>query len=560
MKDHVNEKTHLYSKVNKIRRNSSIYHSTMENIRNVKPVEDVDEIITELGFGPWQILSLLTVFCIQSSYSSQHLATVFTNMPLDFKCLSNINNSNNITYDNACYNSYITNLSSNTTMKSCKIYEYDTTMFQSTFTSEFNLVCDKAWLSNLYKSMGFLGVIIGCAFTGLSDKWGRVIVIRLVTVLYVTCALLVGLSTNVYIIIVSRFFIGFCYEMINGSAFTLMMEILPRQYRTPIAAILSNIANTTFTMVTGGVSYFIRDWRILHLVLSTPIFLLGVVVLFLDKSPRWLILNNKTIDGLDILEKAAKINKSKMPDREKVIALAKGYTFLASVEKHNTCCQKMYSKCSTIKALFGTPSMRIITLIFPIVSLFTANVYYTIPLNANNITDNPFLYMIAIGIAEFPPNLFAPYLIKKLGNLNTSCLTYSVTMICLVVLVFVPASLMWVQWSFVIIAMMMIEVNYMVCYVMSSELFPTIVRSAGYGINAFAKHSGVLMASNIVDLAAVGNMPWLPNAISASCCLLVALMIRFLPETQGKCLCDTVEDVEKRKLGLKSKLMKYEQV
>lgn len=562
MDNHINEKTHLHSKVKINRRHSSIYHSTMENINIKKPLEEMEEIISDIGLGPWHILSILAVFCIQGSYSSQHLATVFTNMPLDFKCLSPHTNDSkdSSNYDKTCHNHSNINSSSISTMESCRLFEYDTTMFQSTFTSEFNLVCDKAWLSNLYTSMGFLGVIFGCPFTGLGDKWGRVVIIRLVTLLYVTSALLVGLSTNVYVIIVSRFFIGFCFELINGSAFTLMMEILPYQYRAPIAAILSNVANSCFTMITGGVSYFIRDWRILHLVLSSPIFLLAFIVPFLDKSPRWLILNNRTLDGIDVLEKAAKINKGIMPNRERIVALGKGYCLLYSDKKHSSCCQAFYSKFSTLKDLFGSPAMRIITLIFPIASLLTANIYYTIPLNANNISNNPFMYMIAIGIAEFPPNLFAPYLLKKLGNINTSCLTYSITMICLASLVFVTKSLVWVKWSFVIIAMMMIEVNYMTCYVMSLELFPTLVRSAGFGVAAFAKHSGVLLASNIVNVAVMANMPWLTNAVSAGCCLIVAILIRFLPETQGKCLCDTVEDVEHRRLMLKNKNSKYEHV
>ncbi|CAL4067083.1 unnamed protein product, partial [Meganyctiphanes norvegica] len=523
--------------------------------------DNMDDLLTGVGFGPWQFLSMLAVFCIQGSYSSQHVATVFTNMPLNFRCLPSYNkeSSNSTDYDNNCHHNYNTNSSHKNSMEVCRTFEYNTTVFHSTFTSEFNLVCEKAWLSNLYKTMGFTGVIVGCAFTGLGDKWGRVTILRVVTVLYVSSTLLVGLSTNVFVIIASRFVIGFCYEMLNGSAYTLMMEILPPHYRSPVGGIMSNIANTIFTLITGGVSYFIRDWRILHLVLSFPIYLLVPIVLFLDKSPRWLIINNRTVEAIAVLEKAAKMNKSEFPEREKVVVLSKECVLKSSCKVHKTCCEKLYSKFATLKTLFGSPGMRIISLIFPLASLLTANVYYTIPLNANN-SSNPFLYIIIIGIADIPPNLFAPFLMNKLGNINAGCVTYSITLLCLVSLVFVPESLWSVQYTFVIIAMMMISVNYMICYVMSSELFPTVVRSAGFGIGAFCKHSGVLIASNLIDLAQIVNMIWLPNAVSAGCCLLASLVIRLLPETKGKFLCDTVEDVEHRRHGLKNKSFKYEHV
>jgi len=557
MSANVLEKPSRHSSGKVTRRHSSIYHSTEEHKSISKKKDNMDDILTDIGFGPWQILPIVAVFCIQGSYSSQHLATVFTNMPLNFRCLSSYTKDtmNSSDYDSTCRYSYDTNSSTNTAVESCEIFEYDTTMFHSTFTSEFNLVCEKAWLSNLYKTLGFTGVIVGTVFAGLGDRWGRVKIIRVVSTLYVISTLLVGLSTNVFVIIVSRFVIGFCYEILNGSAYTLMMEIIPNQYRSPIGAVMANISNTLFTIITGGVSYYIRDWRILHLVLSTPVFFLFLIAFFLDNSPRWLILNNRTLDAISVFEKAAKLNKSEMPDKENIVALSKDYS-LKSLNKDQMKC----SNLSSLKALFGTPAMRIISLIFPLASLLTANVYYTIPLNANHFSGSPYIYIIVLGIADIPPNIFAPFMMKKLGNINASCVTYSITMLCLVGLVFINGYLWWIQWCFVIIAMMMISTNYMICYVMLSELFPTVVRSAGFGIGAFAKQSGVLIASNLIDLAAIVNILWLPNAVSAGCCLLVAFIIRLLPETRDMCLCDTVEDVENRRQGLKNKSIKYEHV
>ncbi|CAL4135219.1 unnamed protein product, partial [Meganyctiphanes norvegica] len=214
---------------------------------------------------------------------------VFTDMPRNFKCYTGPDDDENSTnFNNLCY---IRNLSDTSSIINkehlCKEFVYDNTLFDSTFSSEYNLVCEKSWLSGVFKTSGLFGVIFGCIFTGLGDKWGRVSVMQATTLLYLISVLVVGLVPEFISVIIARFVVGFCYEILNGTSFTLMMEVLPLTYRSPIGAVVSNLGYTFFALFIGTVSYFIRSWRILHLTLSIPIYLLSLCIFFVKKSPRW---------------------------------------------------------------------------------------------------------------------------------------------------------------------------------------------------------------------------------------------------------------------------------
>ena len=62
-------------------------------------------------------------------------------------------------------------------------------------------------------------------------------------------------------------------------------------------------------MVLSGVAYLIHDWRILQLVLFSPLVLvLGMFYWFLPESPRWLMTQGRKEEAQKELWRAAKVN------------------------------------------------------------------------------------------------------------------------------------------------------------------------------------------------------------------------------------------------------------
>ena len=203
-------------------------------------------------------------------------------------------------------------------------------------------------------------------------------------------------------------------------------------------------------------------------------------------------------------------------------------------------------------SIFCKPAICVIFIVMPLVWFFTAIVYWSLPLNANNFTNNPYFYIVMIGLADIPPNVIGPLLINKFGNKNSTSLMYIITSFCLLGVILIPEHLWWLKWIIVPVSMSMISVSYMTCYIMSSELYPTVLRTIGFGSGSFIKHCGILFASYITDLASLRGIHWLTNAISIGCCLFALGLVRVLPETHKLPLCDTIRDVEQRQAKLKN--------
>ncbi|XP_070198885.1 organic cation transporter-like protein [Littorina saxatilis] len=75
------------------------------------------------------------------------------------------------------------------------------------------------------------------------------------------------------------------------------------------------------------------------------------------------------------------------------------------------------------------------------------------------------------------------------------------------------------------------------------ELFPTNMRNQALGVASFAGRLGGMCAPFMSSLAEIAV--WAPGALIGSLCFVVVILFRFIPETRGRELPHTIEDVEK---------------
>ncbi|XP_041363345.1 solute carrier family 22 member 6-A-like, partial [Gigantopelta aegis] len=78
-------------------------------------------------------------------------------------------------------------------------------------------------------------------------------------------------------------------------------------------------------------------------------------------------------------------------------------------------------------------------------------------------------------------------------------------------------------------------------FMYTPELFPINLRNVGLGMcSAFARIGGML--APFASLLA-GYAFWAPGTIFGMCCLAVAVLVTFLPETTGRELPQTIEEM-----------------
>ncbi|KAK7085049.1 hypothetical protein SK128_009718 [Halocaridina rubra] len=102
-----------------------------------------------------------------------------------------------------------------TSLASCPIIEYDTSIFSSTITFEFDLVCERSSLKPFFISTYTLGNILGCFLGGhIGDRWGRKLVSQIGSVISIVSFEVMLLVPNYPVILITRFIAG-CFVVVT---------------------------------------------------------------------------------------------------------------------------------------------------------------------------------------------------------------------------------------------------------------------------------------------------------------------------------------------------------
>lgn len=92
-----------------------------------------------------------------------------------------------------------------------------------------------------------------------------------------------------------------------------------------------------------------------------------------------------------------------------------------------------------------------------------------------------------------------------------------------------------------------VALSFSVVYLWSMELFPTSVRSRSMGLQSLMARVGGMASSMVADLGKTSAA--LPVVIFGAPCLLSGLLLMGNPETRGKPLADTIDDVQEQGRG-----------
>ncbi|KAI0240830.1 Solute carrier family 22 member 7 [Lamellibrachia satsuma] len=145
-------------------------------------------------------------------------------------------------------------------------YEHDS----FTITEQWDLVCDKDFLTEMTQTVLVVGLLIGTiTMTPFADKFGRKR-----TFLFNACAssivvFMTALANNYYLFTVQRFLLGIFVEGTMISGYVLACELFPAKYRTT-AGVLVWIYWPVGMILLAGIAYVTRNWRYLLIVTSLP--------------------------------------------------------------------------------------------------------------------------------------------------------------------------------------------------------------------------------------------------------------------------------------------------
>ncbi|KAM9788672.1 organic cation/carnitine transporter 2-like [Neosynchiropus ocellatus] len=419
--------------------------------------------------------------------------------------------------------------------ESCKDgFFYSTDIYTSTIVSEFDLVCENKWKQPLTNTLFFLGILVGSFFSGqLSDRFGRKPVLFATVALQTVSTFLKVFSVSWAMFTVLLFINGLGQMSNYVSALVLGSEILTGNVR-----ILYSSLGTCFGFALGYVllplfAYFIRSWTSLLVALAIPGVFLMPLWWFIPESPRYLLSRGKVEEAEAIVRKAARWNKVSAPG-----VIFADYTVSQTKEAQP---QEKFQAVD----LFRNSAFRLTTILLFLVAFTLIATYFGLCFNTANLHADPYISCLIAALVEIPAYVTAWlglfYLPRRVSVIGT--LVFGALPLFFIQLV--PEELPVLAISLEMLGKMFITAGTSLLFSYSSELYPTSLRNTATGACNSVARLGSCITPFLFELRHVNK--FLPYIILGTLSMVAAAATLFLPETYGRPLPDTVEQMAKRK-------------
>ncbi|XP_042901440.1 carcinine transporter isoform X3 [Parasteatoda tepidariorum] len=521
-----------------------------------KKEPEFEDLLEEIGdFGKYQ-KRLLIVFLIPSAlvlpwFSMNIIFMVFTpehwcyvpevvNSNLSHEVQRSIivprGNSSCFKYDvnyTELFTSGSLQIKNDTPIISCRSWQYDTTYFEETAASKWNMVCDHSHYSSLVMTLTNVGSIIGTPFYGtLSDKIGRKPVFFIVILVTAITAISSVLMTNFWTFLILRTINGSLMPSVFQLPYIILLEIVGLSQRTK----MNGIANASWTIglcFLAPIAYFTRHWVTFGLATSSVSILMFLYWKFLPESPRWLISQERYKEATRAISRIAETNGKTIEPVELRMKIQK---LGEKVKK-----EKLESANNTFLDLFRFPNLRKKFLIISFCWVADIFAYYGLQINVSNLGGDPFFNFFFLALVEIPGLICSWYFMEKWGRRWCSVSALALTgSACLLVALVPGAPVLAVVCS--LIGKFGASASFMAVYQQSSELYPTTIRAIGMGMSGTFAAVANIIVPYIVFLAFIEK--YIPFLIIGLVCVLAAVSATFLPETLNEVLPQTINDAE----------------
>lgn len=160
-------------------------------------------------------------------------------------------------------------------------------------------------MKELIVSSVLLGAMVGSLCSGqLTDRFGRRKIMLIISSLFMLGTLIASFAPNVGTIVFGRLIIGLAIGIGSYTAPLYIAEIAPMELRGGLVS-FNQLAITLGIMCSYFINYFFTNteasWRIMFAIGLIPAVLLGIGMVFLPESPRWLVKQKRIQDAKDTL-------------------------------------------------------------------------------------------------------------------------------------------------------------------------------------------------------------------------------------------------------------------
>ncbi|NXO79409.1 S22AD protein, partial [Sitta europaea] len=325
--------------------------------------------------------------------------------------------------------------------------------------TEFDLVCDRKDLNDISQAIYMAGLLLGSMIFGpLSDRIGRRPVILISVLLQGLFGLGIAFVPHFYVYIAFRCVVGASVSGITMTILALATEWIGVSSR-PKAVLTSHCCFAIGQMILAGLSYGIRNWRLLQIAGSVPIFAYFFCIWVLPESARWLVTKGRIEEAKKLLQKAAATNKR---------SLAPELLEQLKPEKE--------VKSGSFLDLFRKKHLQKVTLIMSCAWFVNSFVYYGLSLNVTNFGLDIYLTQLAFGAVEIPARVGCIFTLQRFGRRKTQVVLLVLSGLVCLIITGIPEDQPVATTVLATIGKFAASASFSTSYVYAAELFPTVVR------------------------------------------------------------------------------------
>lgn len=269
-------------------------------------------------------------------------------------------------------------------------------------------------------------------------------------------------------------------------AFVLAMEMLGPSKRV-FGGTLIACSYTIGEVLLGFIAMYTLNFRLLVRVVYCPMLLVLIYFWFIPESVRWLWVNGRNQEAVDIVVKAAEANKIKLTDETLgLIYSCGGSQSKTTADTSND--QSDQTKQIQNKNTASSGEMRKVfrsrILLLRIANCFLvwitcAFVYYGLSLNAVSLAGNKFMNFMLVCTAEIPGYLVTNLITGKIGRKWTLSLSLFVCGLSCIGSQYIPVeNYSGIRLCLFLLGKAAITVSFTTLYVFTSEMFPTSLRNS----------------------------------------------------------------------------------
>lgn len=389
-------------------------------------------------------------------------------------------------------------------------------------------------LQGFLVSSVLIGAVIGAATNGiLADIFGRKKIILATALIFILGSVMCAFAPNVYILIISRIFVGFAVGIVNFVVPLYLSEISPKNLRGTLVslyqwAITSGILFSYF--INAAFAQAVYNWRWMLFAGVLPGLILFVGMCLMSDTPRWLVSKNREDEAKYVFKKI-----EPDIDAEKEIQDIKT-TLNSEIKEKNFAFKKwmLMPFVVGIGIMFAQICTGINTIIY-----YAPTIFKTAGFDSNL---TAIYATTGIGVVNFIMTIVAVFFTDKIGRKPLLYFGLTGVMLSLFALgtSFAFANVLGSSLKWVAVGSL---ITYIICFAMSlgpigwilvSEVFPLKIRGIAMSIctvSNFAFNFFVVGSFPIL-LHRIGGAWtfWMFGAVSFLCIIFVYF---FIPETKG---------------------------